>query len=790
MAFTEWAHTSKALDRLRQSLNCGICSDLLQEPCTLGSCDHLFCRSCVADHVGNTCPACHVTAWAKELQVKRELANVVKLYNKMCRLIDPNHNNVPASDVAEPEKEASQDEAMHDDDSADPSGLQGDNQGLQDDYQHGGSEEIKIGDKTEVEGSQQFFTQQHHVKKVVKTVVGKHGKLSCIVKFVDENEENVKASIKKRVKTPARCKSKSRTQSFKQSNSTSSECTTDSSDQGSVEENIYDFIASPSRPKPVKKRTRIVDPKVLRARRVAAANKKWSKSSKFTKSGKQKRKGCGGVRHVSFVEDTDSDAMRKAAELSACSVESMDTGSDSMWDDVDTEDDTVDESQISQADVEQTSVSTSKSLLSDSRNVAEHTPGPGGDVGIASTETKRKVSPAGKKARHSLSPSAGKENMSGRRDSKGLSPGKQAKRNIRGETPLHIAAIKGDAAEVENLLKDGADPNIKDNAGWMPLHEACNHGHTACVVLLLDHGALINAPGFEHDSPLHDAVTNNRVDVVKLLVERGASLKLRNMHGLTPGDYAKTDELKAALSTKPQVTSSPMTALKVHPSTDQPPVFLTTGLNKSQRTKLDSCSKLLKGRVVNEFRPDITHLVAGCTAEGVCMRTIKYLQAILTGKWVVNFTWVMECLKKKHRVDERPHEIPGTTADPISRGPNRGRENTLNQLPGLFDGCNFFFYGTFKPSPSKNELIDLVKSGGGAIVQRQPKPDDDVIQVSTTVPYHVNQDSQLSNCSYFIIYDEVTTRVPPKVNTGKVCTATVSWLMDCISNFALIELYK
>lgn len=50
------------------------------------------------------------------------------------------------------------------------------------------------------------------------------------------------------------------------------------------------------------------------------------------------------------------------------------------------------------------------------------------------------------------------------------------RRNERGETPLHIAARKGDAKTVRSLLREGADVNCVDYAGWTPLHESCNHG--------------------------------------------------------------------------------------------------------------------------------------------------------------------------------------------------------------------------------------------------------------------------------------------------------------------------
>ena len=38
-------------------------------------------------------------------------------------------------------------------------------------------------------------------------------------------------------------------------------------------------------------------------------------------------------------------------------------------------------------------------------------------------------------------------------------------RNERGETPLHVAAIRGDEHKAKELLENGADPNDTDFAG-------------------------------------------------------------------------------------------------------------------------------------------------------------------------------------------------------------------------------------------------------------------------------------------------------------------------------------
>jgi len=39
------------------------------------------------------------------------------------------------------------------------------------------------------------------------------------------------------------------------------------------------------------------------------------------------------------------------------------------------------------------------------------------------------------------------------------------KRNERGETALHVAAIRGDVKQMKKLIQSGADVNVRDYAG-------------------------------------------------------------------------------------------------------------------------------------------------------------------------------------------------------------------------------------------------------------------------------------------------------------------------------------
>ncbi|XP_045510471.1 ankyrin repeat domain-containing protein 11 isoform X10 [Colias croceus] len=111
-------------------------------------------------------------------------------------------------------------------------------------------------------------------------------------------------------------------------------------------------------------------------------------------------------------------------------------------------------------------------------------------------------------------------------------------RNERGETPLHVAAIRGDHEQVKKLIDQGQDPDVTDFAGWTPLHEACSYGWLQVVMVLVNGGANVNAKGLDDDTPLHDAATSGNLKMVKFLIEHGAEPFVKNTKGKAPLDYA------------------------------------------------------------------------------------------------------------------------------------------------------------------------------------------------------------------------------------------------------------
>ncbi|XP_050779011.1 ankyrin repeat domain-containing protein 27 isoform X3 [Gopherus flavomarginatus] len=91
-------------------------------------------------------------------------------------------------------------------------------------------------------------------------------------------------------------------------------------------------------------------------------------------------------------------------------------------------------------------------------------------------------------------------------------------RDDRGYTPLHIAAICGQASLIDLLVSKGAVVSATDYHGSTPLHLACQKGYQNVTLLLLHYKASTDVQDNNGNTPLHLACTYGHEDCVKALV--------------------------------------------------------------------------------------------------------------------------------------------------------------------------------------------------------------------------------------------------------------------------------
>lgn len=101
---------------------------------------------------------------------------------------------------------------------------------------------------------------------------------------------------------------------------------------------------------------------------------------------------------------------------------------------------------------------------------------------------------------------------------------------------LHMAALEGDLAAVQQHIAAGTDLDQADAYGGTPLSLAVTFGHADVARALMDAGADLDLADGNGSAPLHIAAFFGRVDIATDLLARGAKRRLRNASGATAYD--------------------------------------------------------------------------------------------------------------------------------------------------------------------------------------------------------------------------------------------------------------
>jgi ankyrin repeat protein len=115
-----------------------------------------------------------------------------------------------------------------------------------------------------------------------------------------------------------------------------------------------------------------------------------------------------------------------------------------------------------------------------------------------------------------------------------------------GFTPLHLASFFSQPAAVEELLKNGADPNaVATNGSKLAvINSAAASNNAELVKMLLREGANPDSQQAGGFTALHAAAQHNNAEMVQALLDSGADASLPADDGKIAADMASADVAK------------------------------------------------------------------------------------------------------------------------------------------------------------------------------------------------------------------------------------------------------
>ncbi|XP_061648885.1 BRCA1-associated RING domain protein 1 isoform X2 [Phyllopteryx taeniolatus] len=628
----DWKNTKEAVANFRRLLLCSKCSQLLKDPVCLGTCEHMLCRSCAGPQAGDGCVVCQSPSWVKDIQINRQLSSIIQLFCGLESMLNP--DGLP--------------------------------------------------DSSEVIRAQNEGTILKHKKNFKIWFSPRSRKVRCVVekapKVCRPETKSLEKAAEAQPDAPTAKVTDLMVFNFTSSSQDSGSSSPTSSNNNQNRKRRTNVKKIGSRKKTMKRATKKQRRQMVK-RKLDAVNKQWRITEVESTSVESEHLAAEVEsrfkKRVSFLSpDVLSDIQDLGSVSGNCSEGSIaapvnpallcQNESDSFHHDtLPTSDSIPKRNAKKQATLSSPQHSSKHPRLDGEAVTLETTP----KRPTASPSCCRKSlghsSPAAlnslslpslrcKKTTHGYGgesppvPSIVGQKSTSPRASLGRCNSRNpavVKKNHKGETSLHLAAIKGDLKDVKKLLDQGADPNLKDNAGWTPLHEACNLGHLVVVEALLSRGAFLNTPGYENDSPLHDAVRNGHIAIVKLLLQFGASQSVVNLHGKRPADYAVSQEMLEVFQEVPEEAQNANTSITSPASLslvgncakqEEIVLFLSSKLSQTDQHQFAKLSRLLDGRITDSFTYSVSHIVV---PEGPLLSTYSTLLGLLAGCWIVKYSY-------------------------------------------------------------------------------------------------------------------------------------------------------
>ena len=116
-------------------------------------------------------------------------------------------------------------------------------------------------------------------------------------------------------------------------------------------------------------------------------------------------------------------------------------------------------------------------------------------------------------------------------------------------------------------------------------------------------------------------------------------------HRIDPLTYPPPPTTSHHLSPTPRESPSP-------PIPRPPPVFVASGLKKTEQEAAQRLAAAHGGRFLRQWQPDVTHVIVRTGPRLEAGRTLKFLQGVAARKWLVAPAWVQDSLSARRLLPE------------------------------------------------------------------------------------------------------------------------------------------
>ena len=211
-----------------------------------------------------------------------------------------------------------------------------------------------------------------------------------------------------------------------------------------------------------------------------------------------------------------------------------------------------------------------------------------------------------------------------------------------------------------------------------------------------------------------------------------------------------------------------------------------TANTEDARNDIKEFNETFTADSADSFQSNVTHLIVNLDKDKVMKhRTMKYMQGLMAGLWVVSADWVTDSLKERRLLPETNYEVRKNVKALLDDAPRRAREAYQKKLKLFSRYCVLLFGGFPNPGPSKVNVSSLLHSGGAQVLNSI----QDMIAFSQENSKHI----LVAIAAEESYQDKLKTEIDLHNNSRQkgheeIQMVTLSWVLDSVTNFKALDL--